>query len=154
MLNSPKKCAPTPDFVSQNQLVFEGFESPFEKKLIPENRWVVLAKLIPWDEICNIYLKAVPKSTTGRPGLNPRIVLGSIIIMHLCDIDERETVAQIFENIYMQHFLGYSSFSDEPSFDASLFVTFRKHLRLDVLNTINEKIIAIKTKLEDNKRDP
>ncbi|SFF06034.1 transposase [Flavobacterium xueshanense] len=73
--------------------------------------------------------------------------------MHLCDIDERETVAQISENIYMQHFLGYSSFSDEPPFDASLFVTFRKHLRLDVLNTINEKIVAIKTKLEDNKRD-
>jgi IS5 family transposase len=151
MLNSPKKCAPTPDFVSQNQLVFEGFESPFEKKLNPENRWVVLAKLIPWDEICNIYLKAVPKSTTGRPGLNPRIVLGSIIIKHLCDIDDRETVAQISENIYMQHFLGYSSFSDEPPFDASLFVTFRKHLSLDVLNTINEKIIAIKTKLEENK---
>jgi hypothetical protein len=38
MLNSPKKCAPTPDFVSQNQLVFEGFESPFEKKLNPDNQ--------------------------------------------------------------------------------------------------------------------
>jgi IS5 family transposase len=101
MRNSPKKCVPTPNFVSQNQLVFEGFESPFEKKLNPENRWVVLAKLIPWDEICNIYLKAVPKSTTGRPGLNPRIVLGSIIIKHLCDIDDRETVSQISENIYM-----------------------------------------------------
>ncbi len=153
MRKSPKKCAPTPNFVSQNQLVFEGFESPFEKKLNPENRWVVLAKLIPWDEICNIYLKAVPKSTTGRPGLNPRIVLGSIIIKHLCDIDDRETVSQISENIYMQHFLGYSSFSDEPPFDASLFVTFRKHLSLDVLNTINEKIVAIKTKLEQKKTD-
>jgi len=154
MRNSPKKCASTPDFVSQNQLVFEGFESPFEKKLNPENRWVVLAKLIPWDEICNIYLKAVPKSTTGRPALNPRVVLGSIIIKHLCDIDDRETVAQISENIYMQHFLGYSSFSDEPPFDASLFVTFRKHLSLDVVNTITEKIIAIKTKLEQDKSEP
>ena len=154
MRNSPKKCASTPDFVSQNQLVFEGFESPFEKKLNPENRWVVLAKLIPWDEICNIYLKAVPKSTTGRPALNPRVVLGSIIIKHLCDIDDRETVAQISENIYMQHFLGYSSFSDEPPFDASLFVTFRKHLSLDVVNTITEKIVAIKTKLEQDKSEP
>jgi hypothetical protein len=151
MRNSPKKCAPTPNFVSQNQLVFEGFESPFEKELNPENRWVILAKLIPWDEICNIYHKAVPQSTTGRPSLSPRVVLGSIIIKHLCDIDDRETVAQISENIYMQHFLGYSSFSDEPPFDASLFVSFRKHLGLDVINKINEKIIAIKTKLEENK---
>jgi IS5 family transposase len=148
MIKSPKKCAPSSDFTSQNQLVFEGFESPFEKKLNPENRWVVLAKLIPWDEICNIYLKAVPKRTTGRPGLSPRVVLGSIIIKHLCDIDDRETCSQISENIYMQHFLGYSSFSDEPPFDASMFVTFRKLLSLDVINQINEKIVALKTKLE------
>ena len=154
MRNSPKKCASTRDFVSQNQLVFEGFESPFEKKLNPENRWVVLAKLIPWDKICDIYRKAVPKSTTGRPGLNPRIVLGSIIIKHLCNIDDRETVAQISENIDMQHFLGCSSFSDEPPLDAFLFVSFRKHLSLDVVNTINEKIIAVKTKLEQNKSEP
>ena len=151
MRKSPKKCAPTPNFVSQNQLVFEGFESPFEKKLNPENRWVVLAKLIPWDEICNIYLKAVPKQITGRPGLSPRVVLGATIIKHLCDIDDRETVNQISENIYMQHFLGYSSFSDEPPFDPSLFVTFRKHLSMDVVNKITEKIIAIKTKFEEDK---
>lgn len=151
MRKSPKKRASTPDFVSQNQLIFEGFESPFEKNLNPDNRWVVLANLIPWDEICNIYLKAVPKKATGRPGLSPRVVLGSIIIKHLCDIDDRETVAQISENIYMQHFLGYSSFTDEPPFDASLFVSFRKNLSMEVLNDINEKIIAIKTKLEQDK---
>jgi IS5 family transposase len=61
MQNSPKKCAPTPDFVSQNQLVFEGFESPFEKKLNPENRWVVLAKLIPWERFAIFILKQSPK---------------------------------------------------------------------------------------------
>lgn len=152
MQNTRKKCAPPTDFVSQNQLIFEGFESPFEKKLNQDNRWVVLAKLIPWDEICNIYIKAVPKHTTGRPGLNPRIVLGSIIIKHLCNLDDRETVSQISENIYMQHFLGYSSFSDEEPFDPSLFVTFRKLLSMDVINQINEKIVALKTKLEEKEK--
>ena len=152
MANTRKKCAPTPTFVSRNQLVLEGFESPFAKELNPENRWIVLANLIPWDEICNIYLKAVPKKETGRPGLNPRIVLGSIIIKHLCDIDDRETVDQITENIYMQYFLGYSSFSDSPPFDASLFVEFRKNLGLDVINSINEKIISLKTQLEENNK--
>lgn len=149
MVKSSKKCASTPDFVSQNQLVFEGFESPFAKNLNSKNRWVILANLIPWDEICNIYLKAVPEYTTGRPRLSPRVVLGSIIIKHLCDTDDRETCSQISENIYMQHFLGYSSFSDEPPFDPSLFVTFRKLLTLDVINQINEKIVALKTKLEE-----
>jgi hypothetical protein len=149
MTNTRKKRALTLPFVSQNQLVLEGFETPFEKKLNSDNRWVVLANLIPWDEICNIYLKAVPKKETGRPGLNPRIVLGSIIIKHLCDIDDRETVDQISENMYMQYFLGYSSFSNQTPFDASLFVEFRKRLGLDVINEINEKIISIKTKLEN-----
>jgi transposase, IS5 family len=51
--------------------------------------------------------------------------------------------------MYMQYFLGYSSFSNEPAFDASLFVEFRKRLGLDTINAINEKIIALKTKLEE-----
>lgn len=153
MRKTSKKRASTVSFVSQKQLVLEGFETPFAKNLNPENRWVVLANLIPWDEICNIYHKAVPKKDTGRPGLNPRIVLGAIIIKHLCDNDDRETVFQISENIYMQYFLGYSSFSNTPPFDASLFVEIRKNLGLDVINKINEKIIEIKTQL-DKKNKP
>jgi hypothetical protein len=52
----------------------------------------------------------------------------------------------------MQYFLGYSSFSDSPPFDASLFVEFRKNLGLDVINSINEKIISLKTQLEENNK--
>jgi hypothetical protein len=44
-----KKGVLTTPFVSQNQLFLEGFETLFDKKLNPENRWVILAKLIPWD---------------------------------------------------------------------------------------------------------
>lgn len=151
MKNTSKKRALTPNYSSQRQLVLEGFETPFHKNLDPENRWVVLGKFIPWDEICNIYLKHVPVRETGRPPLNPRVVLGAVIIKHLCDIDDRETVCQISENIYMQHFLGYSSFTNEVPFDASLFVEIRKNLGLETINEINEKIIAIKTSMEESK---
>ena len=123
-----KKHAQVPEYVSPAQLFLEGFESPFEQKLNPTNRWVVLAHLIPWDEICNLYLKFVPVGPTGRPPLNPRIVLGSLIIKHMCSLDDRETVDQISENIYMQYFLGYPSFTSETPFDPSLFVEFRKRL--------------------------
>src|SRR5665811_1017424 len=57
-------------------------------------------------------------------------------------------VDQISENIYMQYFLGYSSFTSEAPFDASLFVEFRKRLGMDTLNAINEKIATLKTHLE------
>ena len=93
-------------------------------------------------------MKNVGVSTTGRAPLSPRIIIGSLIKKHLCNLDDRETVDQISENIYMQNFLGYSSFSAKAPFDASLFVDFRKRLGMEILNTINEKIIALKTRLE------
>jgi transposase, IS5 family len=149
MRSSPKKRASAPEYRSPNQQILAEFETPFEQNLSPSNRWVVLANLIPWDKICNMYLRFVPKGQTGRPALNPRIVLGSLIIKHLCNLDDRETVDQISENIYMQYFLGYSSFTNERPFDASLFVEFRKRLGLENLNAINEQIVALKTKLEN-----
>lgn len=48
----------------------------------------------PWDEISSLQLKNVPKSNTIRPALNPRIVIGSLIIEHMCNRDDRETVDQ------------------------------------------------------------
>ena len=88
--------------------------------------------------------------------MSPRVIIGSLIIKHLCNLDDRETVSQISENIYMQYFLGYSSFSSEPPFDASLFVDFRKRLGMENLNAINERIVMLKTKLEsgENKSVP
>jgi hypothetical protein len=143
-----KKHAFVPGYVSPKQLKLEGFETPFEQALNPYNRWVVLAKQIPWDEICDIYIKQVGISTTGRPPINPRVVIGSVIIKHLCNLDDRETVDQISENMYMQYFLGYSSFTNEAPFDASLFVEFRKRLGSEQLNAINERIALLKANLD------
>ncbi len=148
MQKHPKKLAPKPQYVSSKQLIIEGFETSFERHLNPENRWVVLAKLIPWDEICNVYLKEVGISQTGRKLLNPRIVLGALIIKHQCTLGDEETIEHISENSYMQYFLGYSSFDPEPPFDPSLFVEIRKRLGKAEVNAINEKIIALKTHME------
>ncbi len=152
MKKALKKRAPTPKYVSPTQLLLEGFETPFDQTLNPENRWVVLAHLIPWDEVCNLYLKHVGISSTGRPALSPRMVIGSLIIKHMCNLDDREAVDQMSENIYMQYFLGYSSFTNEPPFDASLFVEFRKRLGMENVNAINERIVALKTHVEALKK--
>jgi hypothetical protein len=153
MRKAYKKLAPTPKYVSPAQLTLEGFETPFERSLNPKNRWVVLARLIPWDEICNIYLKHIGISPTGRPPISPRIVIGSLIIKHLCNLDDRETVDQISENIYMQYFLGYPSFSDQAPFDPSLLTDFRKRLSIDQVNAINERIVSLKAKFESQQGD-
>ncbi|WP_036600995.1 hypothetical protein, partial [Olivibacter sitiensis] len=61
MKKASKRRAPSPIYSSPNQLIIEGFESPFDRHLNPENRWVKLAHLLPWDSLSNIYYKAFPK---------------------------------------------------------------------------------------------
>jgi hypothetical protein len=153
MQKGSKRRASAPNFVSPSQLVLAGFETPFSQQLRRTNRWVVLAGKIPWDEICNIYTKQVGVSRTGRPPISPRIVIGSLIIKHMCNLDDRETVAQIAENMYMQYFLGYSSFNPEPPFDASLFVEFRTRMGLDQINAINERIHKLYQGIETGPAD-
>ena len=153
MKKTSKKHASVPTYNSPKQLSLDCFKSPFDQQLNTQNRWIVLAKLIPWDEICNLYLKNTGASNSGRPPLNPRLVIGSLIIKHLCNLDDRETVDQISENIYMQYFLGYTSFSSEPPFDASLFVEFRKRLGMDNVNAINEKIVSLRNQPNINEKD-
>jgi hypothetical protein len=53
----------------------------------------------------------------------------------------------------MQYFLGYSSFTTEAPFDASLFVDFRKRLGIEQVNAINARIVALKTKFESSKNE-
>lgn len=91
----------------------------------------------------NVYQRQMNNSKTGADGINPRVVIGSLIIKHMCDLSDRETVQQIQENMYMQYFLGFSSFSDQEPFDASLFVEFRKRLGAEQINAINEKILNL-----------
>jgi len=43
MRKTYKKPAPAPKYISPARLPSEGFETPFERSLNPENRWVLLA---------------------------------------------------------------------------------------------------------------
>jgi transposase, IS5 family len=144
-------------YLSPNQLTIAGFETPFSQKLCERNRWVVLANRIPWDAIISVYQSKMGNKRTGADGVNPRVAIGAMIIKHMCDLSDRETVLQIQENMYMQYFIGYSSFSSEEPFDPSLFVDFRKRLSIDDINLINERILkqkAEETKCSQDRRPP
>ncbi|MEP7171665.1 MAG: hypothetical protein ABI855_19995, partial [Bacteroidota bacterium] len=45
---------------------------------------------------------------------------------------------------------GYSSFSNQEPFDASLFVEFRKRLGIEQINTINEKILGLRSEKKEH----
>ena len=137
----PKKRASTPKYVSPTQLTLCGFETPFEQSLTSNNRWVHLSKIIPWDKIVIKYDMQF-KSAEGRPPISGRVVIGAVIIKHILHLTDRETILQIQENVFMQYFLGYSSFTNDAPFSPSLFVEIRERLSLDVMNGINDIIVA------------
>jgi hypothetical protein len=124
----------------QAQLTIEGFESPFDQQLDPENRWVVLASHIPWDKLASVYYKNM-RSDFGPPTLDARMVIGAVIIKHVLNIDDREVVEQIKENIYLQYFVGMSGFQTKAPFDASLMVAIRKRLGEGVMNQFNKLVL-------------
>ena len=125
------------------QREFESFHLQFGGRLRSSNRWIRMAKLVPWDRIEEIY--AEPFSTTGSPAINARIALGSLIVKAKLGLTDRETVEQIQENPYIQFFLGYESFQNEEPFDPSMMVHFRKRFSLDEVGEINEMIIKAAT---------
>ncbi len=143
MAKAQKTRASKNPYISPQQMTIEGFESPFTKLLDPNNRWVVLAHKIPWDLLVSVYEGQMHNSQTGAGNINPRVAIGALILKHICNIGDAETVMHIQENIYMQYFIGYSSFSPEAPFDPSLFVEFRKRLGIEQINSINEKILGL-----------
>ena len=151
MAKAQKNRASKQAYISQNQMTLDGFETPFSRSLRKDNRWVELADKLPWDMLVGTYLKQMHNVDTGADGINPRVAIGSMIIKHMCDLSDRETVQQIQENMYMQYFIGYKSFSDEIPFDPSLFVNFRKRLGIEQINEINEKILGLQSGNDDNK---
>jgi hypothetical protein len=62
-------------YISENQLSIEEFKTPFQAKLNPDNRWVQLSKVVPWDKFASVYMSMM-NTGFGRPGISPRIVLG------------------------------------------------------------------------------
>jgi transposase, IS5 family len=79
------------------------------------NRWVMMAKMIPWSEFESEYASLFFQEM-GAPAKTVRMALGSLIIKERLGIikerlgiSDRETVEQIRENPYLQYFIGLSS---------------------------------------------
>jgi len=132
-----------------DQMVIEDFVLPFEGKLDANNRWVKLAKMIPWEQIEKDYADLFP-SSTGTVAKPLRTALGALIIRERCGFTDRETVEQITENPYLQYFIGLEKYQIEPPFDPSLMVHFWKRLDQKIMKKINE-LICQSEKLEEPK---
>ena len=116
------------------------FELPNGCKLAEDNRWVKIAKLIPWVEFESAYAVNF-SSEMGAPAKSFRMALGALIIKEKLGISDRETVEQIRENPYLQYFIGQSTYSNELPFDPSLLVHFRQRISAELVNKVNERMV-------------
>ena len=123
-------------FQHTGQLSIEEFYSPFGGKLDPNNRWVLLHKLIQWMPLESHY---APQFTakTGAPAKPFQMAFGAVYIQQRLGVTDRETVELITESPYLQFFIGLSGYQPLPPFDPSMMVHFRKRIGPDLIKVCN-----------------
>ena len=127
-------------YQSNKQLPLAEFDWPFQTKLDENNRWVKLSECIPWDELAEAYYHGLSEKR-GRPTKDARLVIGAVIVKHKLCLSDRETVAQIQENPYIQYFVGLPGYQMEAPFVPSLFVEIRKRMGQSVFDAFQGAII-------------
>jgi hypothetical protein len=125
---------------SHRQLTLTEFDWPFQTALDEDNRWVNMSQCIAWDELADAYYEGL-STTQGRPTKNARLVIGAVIIKHKLCLSDRETVAQIQENPYLQYFVGLPGYQMEAPFVPSLFVEIRKRMGQAVFDVFHHAVI-------------
>ncbi len=87
-----------------NQLAFDEyvdeFVLPFGGQLRQNNRWVLLAKQMPWAEVEAAYAQQFSQEDLGSPAKSSRLALGALILKERLGVTDRELVEQISENPY------------------------------------------------------
>ena len=132
------------------------FEDPANfigAKLNPENRWVQMAAMIPWDLLDEKYKEQFRNKKVGNPAKAARMALGSHIIKEKFKLSDEEAVEHIKESPYLQWFLGMPEFSDQAPFDASTMTWFRKRLTPEMLSEVNAYIIGDRRNKDDDHVD-
>lgn len=127
-----KKTDPQMSFIDDFYIPFGGF-------LRSNNRWVILARNIPWEAIEAKYASLF--SDVGQPAKPIRMAVGSLIIKERMQFSDEELVLQVAENHYLQYFLGLKAYQDAPPFDPSVLTKWRKRFTADILKDINRMII-------------
>jgi len=147
------------NYTPQSQLSLELFKHPFETQLDKHNRWVILADLIPWDDLAKVYCQKLD-CNNGRKSVDVRTVIAALIVKHKLCLDDRGTVEMISENLYLQYFCGLKEFSIRPVFDPSLFVDIRKRMGGQEFDAFNSIIIELadkkkphQTRIKTKKKD-
>lgn len=127
-------------YTDQNTIQNQIFKTPFQRELDMNNRWVKLSEILPWDRMAKVYMQYM-NNKMGRSTVDLRTVMASMYIQHALNLTDRSTIETISENIYMQYFVGLSSFQTIAVFDHSLLSVFRQRLGESGAKQLNEILV-------------
>jgi len=82
----------------EKQMSIEDFVFPYGK-LKSSNRWVIMAGLIPWDDIERDYAEGFVNN--GAPAHPARMALGSLIIKQILGCSDEELICQVMTTAMM-----------------------------------------------------
>jgi hypothetical protein len=125
----------------EEQMTIEDFTLPFGGKLSAENRWVKLAKMMPWDLAEEIYAaKFKNERPDGNRPIPARVAFGMLYIKSDYAFTDELALEMALQSPYLQYFLGYHAYQTEPLFDVSMMVHFRKRFTSEDIAKINEEL--------------
>lgn len=101
-----------------NQLALGG-------KLRSDNRWVILAKQIPWVVVETADAQQFSQEGMGSSAKSSRLALAAPILKERLGVTNCALVEQIAENPYWQYFLGLMAYQVEAPFHHSVLTTTR-----------------------------
>ena len=125
----------------KNQFSFLEDNKRFVVDINPENRWVKLSGLMPWDRIEDHYAQNMCENN-GRDAITSRIAFGSIFAKENLTLTDVGAVEHISENPYLQYFLGLQEYQGAPLFDASMMVHFRKRFTPEFISCREPRRLA------------
>ena len=85
-------------------------EMPFGVTLREDNRWVILSKKFPWEEIDREYQEHF-KSSEGQVAIPSRLAFGALYIQAEEGYTDEQTRRNIQENPYLQYFCGFECYT-------------------------------------------
>ncbi len=138
------------DRENKEECKFVNFYQPFGGKMNTGNRWIKMADLIPWDILEEKY--ASQFKAIGRGAKKVRMAVGALIIQQRFGFTDEETVAQIIENPYYQYFIGLNEYQGKQPFDSTMMVYFRKRVKPEMLEEVNNALFAEKKEKKKKKK--
>ena len=98
---------------------------PLGGGLRSDNRWMKLGRLVPWNQMEDIYVEYFSKEM-GRPAKDSRLICGLLVVKHFESYSDERVVEEYLENPYIQAFCGEETFVTEGGIDPSLLSKIRK----------------------------